>query len=338
VLTEGQIEPVSGTSGLTLTRPLTMAGERGALAAVADSYLGFRLNASGTNPVLAGHHVLADLAVLALDAPSVARGAVIHLSKDAPLSVEAAATLLEGLGEPNRLLEPVTVDHLFNEVEPLEESQAQLRPKAPTDLSPYRAEIARLRGVVASYQGMIGALNNRAQPFDELALSATAENLRPAVRRDLLQAAATRLDRATRTVELSGNRTITLTSRNGVLPITVHNRADFPVNVVLVVSSDRLEFPRGDTTRLTLTDELTRVDVPIRTRVSGSFPITVELRSPDRKLLLAEGKVVIRSTAVSGVGLVLSGGAMVFLAVWWGRHWRRTRRAQRLIDRPVQTS
>jgi len=39
----------------------------------------------------------------------------------------------------------------------------------------------------------------------------------------------------------------------------------------------------------------------------------------------------VRSTAVSGVGLVLSIGAGLFLVVWWARHWHRTRRSARLI-------
>ena len=38
-----------------------------------------------------------------------------------------------------------------------------------------------------------------------------------------------------------------------------------------------------------------------------------------------------QSTAVSGVGVVLSVGAALFLMVWWARHWRRTRRSRKLV-------
>jgi hypothetical protein len=41
--------------------------------------------------------------------------------------------------------------------------------------------------------------------------------------------------------------------------------------------------------------------------------------------------VTIASTVASGVGIVLSGGALVFLALWWGKHWRTVRRARRLV-------
>ena len=43
-------------------------------------------------------------------------------------------------------------------------------------------------------------------------------------------------------------------------------------------------------------------------------------------------RYTVRSTAVSGAGLVLSVGAGVFLIVWWARHWHRTRRSARLVD------
>jgi hypothetical protein len=34
----------------------------------------------------------------------------------------------------------------------------------------------------------------------------------------------------------------------------------------------------------------------------------------------------VRSTVISGVGIFLTIGAGLFLAVWWITHWRRSRR------------
>jgi hypothetical protein len=42
--------------------------------------------------------------------------------------------------------------------------------------------------------------------------------------------------------------------------------------------------------------------------------------------------VTVRSTFVSGVGVVLSVVSLLFLVVWWGLHWRSTRRNRRLVD------
>jgi hypothetical protein len=53
--------------------------------------------------------------------------------------------------------------------------------------------------------------------------------------------------------------------------------------------------------------------------------------SPDGERRLSTSRYTVRSTAVSGAGLVLSLGAGAFLVVWWARHWRRTRRSARLV-------
>ena len=51
-------------------------------------------------------------------------------------------------------------------------------------------------------------------------------------------------------------------------------------------------------------------------------------------MALAESQYTIRSSAVSGVGIVLTVGAAGFLALWWGRHWHRNRGVPRANRRP----
>jgi hypothetical protein len=45
--------------------------------------------------------------------------------------------------------------------------------------------------------------------------------------------------------------------------------------------------------------------------------------------VLTTGSYTVRSTALSGVGLVISIVALCVLLVWWGRHVLRTRRTRR---------
>ena len=54
-------------------------------------------------------------------------------------------------------------------------------------------------------------------------------------------------------------------------------------------------------------------------------PLTITTRTPDGQVILTTTRYTVRSTAVSGVGIVLSVGAGLFLAAWWGRHWYRNR-------------
>ena len=65
---------------------------------------------------------------------------------------------------------------------------------------------------------------------------------------------------------------------------------------------------------------------------AGDFRLRARVTSPDGRLQLAERVVTVRSTAISGVGIVLSLGALVFLFVWWGRQIRRKRRQRQVVD------
>jgi hypothetical protein len=71
--------------------------------------------------------------------------------------------------------------------------------------------------------------------------------------------------------------------------------------------------------------------IPVKARTSGAFPMRVALRSPDGRLELGRTSFTITSTVASGVGIVLSAGAALFLLLWWGSHWRTVRRAKRLV-------
>jgi hypothetical protein len=60
--------------------------------------------------------------------------------------------------------------------------------------------------------------------------------------------------------------------------------------------------------------------------VSGDTPVQVTVRSPDGNVVLATSRYTVRVTAVSGVGVVLTSGAALFLVIWWVRHWRSSAR------------
>ena len=73
--------------------------------------------------------------------------------------------------------------------------------------------------------------------------------------------------------------------------------------------------------------------VPVTTRARATFPMVIEIRTPDGKEVLATSKVTIRSTALSGVGIALTIGAALTLVVWWFRHAHKRRRAARVDTR-----
>ncbi len=333
---------------VTLTQGFELGPDRGPRAAQADSGLGSHLLAEG-QPVLAAHVLLADLATLYFDAPSLSRGAVIVPPVGWVPAPGLLDALLAGLA-PNAIIDPVDVQTWFGSVpvatatgprlpsadatdDPL---VRELEPQPAPSVAGYAARLSRARADARVYGSMIGPNSARADPLERRILVSGASGFTATRRLRYLDAVAEFVTTELAAVHAPERQTITLTARTGRIPIVVRNEAGYPLAVRLEFDSDRVEFPdHAAGLPLTLTDEITRVEVPVRTRGPGDSPIDVVITSPDGRREIASTRYQIRSTAVSGVGLVLSIGAGVFLLLWWARDVRRTRRHRRELTDKV---
>jgi len=135
----------------------------------------------------------------------------------------------------------------------------------------------------------------------------------------------------TRKIEPPPRQTINFTARDGVVSLTIRNTTGYPVKVGLRLQGEKLEFPGHEDGLLdvTLAQETTRVTLNVRTRASGDSPLDVTVMAPDGELQVGRTRITVRSTAFSGVGIILSVGAGTFLAVWWIRHAVTSGRARR---------
>jgi hypothetical protein len=52
----------------------------------------------------------------------------------------------------------------------------------------------------------------------------------------------------------------------------------------------------------------------------------VTLTTADDRFTIGTTLITVRSTVFSSIGVLLTVGALIFLAVWWGNHIRRSRR------------
>jgi hypothetical protein len=118
---------------------------------------------------------------------------------------------------------------------------------------------------------------------------------------------------------------VTLTSRSGVLPITIKNATGYSVRVVLrFVSDRRLQFESGETYRLLLTGPSKTLTFRVRAETTGRFPIKVDVETPaigTAADTIAQTVMIVRSTAYNKVALFVTIGAALFLAAWWGRRF-----------------
>jgi hypothetical protein len=130
-------------------------------------------------------------------------------------------------------------------------------------------------------------------------------------------------------------KTLTLTARRATLPLSFQNdtkRAGIHVRVHL--DSPKLIFPDGPNVLLDLPIGHYTKAIHVEARASGTFTLTVTLESADGSVQLGPPtRVTIRSAVFSGIGIGLTIGALLFLAGWWGNHFRRSRRARRALTR-----
>ena len=130
-------------------------------------------------------------------------------------------------------------------------------------------------------------------------------------------------------VDIPPDESIQLTSQEAAVPFSFQNRAEVPLRVELRIISERLtvqDFDDGESTTLVLQPGVTTHRFRLKTLGSGSFPIAIELHSPNGGLVIGQAQAALRATTPTGVGLGLIIGAFVFLASWWLLDTRRRKR------------
>lgn len=249
-------------------------------------------------------------------------GAAVVLPVDpGTVDIDLVASLLDRFDEPTSFLELVTLDEAF---EPAVGGAPTIT-SDPVDLGDYPDRIRSTHENLASYVSMVADQPQLYGRHERPLARSAARGLGLDERRALLDRVDAELQADFDSISIPERDRVTLGARDAQFPLPIETDLDGPVQVVITLeSSDRLGL-RNETIEATLTEERTLVQIPVQTRVTGDTPLRITVHTPDGRVLLGESRYRIRSTAVSGVGVVLTVGAAAFLAVWWGRHWRRSR-------------
>jgi len=322
---------------LTITQPFLLSGgTRQVPAVVADTGLSAYFD-NAVPPALAANHLLADLAVVYLDRPGTdSRGVVAMAPSTWRVDRQFLDTVVSGLTQ-NPIVEPISLDGLFSGV-----AQAKTESGRPVQrlvAAPAPGGLADMATGLRNGRVRLDALGSVLGPgaadhgnLDERLLLAESTELRTNRQRQAyLDAVLAGIDSQRQDIRMPGGRSITLTARSAEIPVTFQNRTGMPAKVVVKVQSDKLDFPRGSTQLVDLTRLNTTQRFSVISRTSGAFPLRITLESPDGNLIIGQARLTVRSAAASGVGLAVSLGAALFLALWWGRHALRGRRARRLV-------
>ncbi|MEO5722763.1 MAG: hypothetical protein ABIQ39_08920 [Ilumatobacteraceae bacterium] len=119
----------------------------------------------------------------------------------------------------------------------------------------------------------------------------------------------------------------TLTGRTGMVRLKFRNSADTPLTVLIRVGGSA-KITATDQTAVLAPHETTEVKVRLTARSNGRFPVFLDVLTPtgDR---IANVRLTATVAALSGLGNLATGAALLVLLTWWARQVRRSRRRRR---------
>jgi hypothetical protein len=126
--------------------------------------------------------------------------------------------------------------------------------------------------------------------------------------------------------------TFTLTGRRSTLRLNLRNTGTRDLHVIVRPSSPKLRFPEGDESVVLRAGAITEVLIPVQAQTNGTSAIGIQIVTPFGNQTV-QGPVVLtaRVNALSGLGQVVTGAAILVLLSWWYGHFRRRRRVRRAL-------
>lgn len=305
-----------------------------ALARAAD--IQQALTDATATPAERSARALSAVALRALDSNSDEQHAmVVDLDRD---SGDATQALLDAVasGRDAGLVEPVALPEAFEGTARATTGSRSRRqpftrrvatPASIAEVAPLSKRLTSLRSDLRGRDSMVA--DDAPVTLDDLLLTAQHRALSLAAATSYLDAVATRVEADLSAVVAPRGRRYTVTARSATIPLQFSNDLSTPAKVLVRFESTRITFDEGQSTVVTLQPGVNQIPVRVRVRTSGQFRVGVETLTPDGSVKLGRTELTIRSTAFSGVGVVLSAGALAFLLVWWARTLRRERRQRR---------
>ncbi|MGB0994203.1 MAG: DUF6049 family protein [Acidimicrobiales bacterium] len=332
-LTGGVVEP-SQIDDVALTqadrRPIEVLDANGITVPVLVVDRAFEASLIGEDPELIAQHRFTEL-LFEAKAVGTDRGILLDLSTVDRVPL----VLLIDLFETTDRLGLTSVDDLLARPSARDDTGSVLRvelvatPPSSTELAASDLRLRMAEAVLDSYAFMLAPAEGLLAPLRNILTAAMSDELDTDSRRIFADVIFDVVADVTAQVELIDSGRITLASQTAALPVAIHNGANLAMNVTVKTTSEKLRFPDGEELRITLEPGLNELTIPIETVTSGDARIFITVTSPDGHLDLTDGSVNVRSTAISGLGLMVSLVSLAVLLTWWLRTIIRVRRSRR---------
>lgn len=339
VLSPSSLREVPGA--LTRAAPLQVKSRTGSvLALVEDDGLKRVLDQpspDGETPtrmssLITRQRFLAESATIALERPALKRGVVAVAPPGwAPQAVEIEG-LLESLGAAV-WMRGATVDSLAALASPTSTPVPLVGPDSPAVEAPqppsreYFLQLRDARRAIQKFaelapppERLVG-LQRRLLIAESADWWVSRSSLEKG--RRFASAIPVELERQTKSIQAPGAQIITLTSRTGVIPLSVASGLEYPVDVFVKLDSDKLRFPDGNRIPIQKLQSPARtIEVRTIAQATGTFPLRVRVQTATGTVL-SEASLTIRSTAYNVMAVSITAGAALFLFAWWIAGWLR---------------
>lgn len=270
------------------------------------------------------NYLVAATSVIALESPSISRGAIMPLDLG-ELNPYVAEKFISSVAN-NPLTKTIKIDQFFKDLDEDKALSKQLEKATlptPAAKSINTKQINMIEKLALAGESVYPdtSINHQIFKWSRLAmLSRSDRKVGSAITVDTMN---NQISEIRNSIGLPEKRTLTITSKENKIPVTIRNTSGKVLKVVVEVNSSKLSFPKGYSFEATLNQENTTITVPVKARTSGSFPISVKVLTPEQNIEIAQQGVTIRSSAFSGVGIAISIASILFLAFWWAIHYRK---------------
>ncbi|MDH3295125.1 MAG: hypothetical protein OER95_12475, partial [Acidimicrobiia bacterium] len=191
------------------------------------------------------------------------------------------------------------------------------------DLEPVASLIVDTQDLIAAFETMYSGGGTSPDAYLQQLQSALSLGRNPEDRlRSLVQLTEV-LGRELEVISLPDAQPVTMAAREGSIPLVVESRAAGPRLVMLRFRSDKVNV-KQDSQLLVVEPGTSSIDVEVEARSLGASQLEVAVWTPDGQRILASNQFEVRSTAVPGLGLLISVTAVVLLILWWYVDYRRS--------------
>ncbi len=282
-----------------------------------------------SDPVLGAQAALGDLAATWLEFPGrPRRGTAVVFSERAPLDPRFIRAFA-GQAVSSPWLRPTRASRFASLVDSVE-TRPVPRPRLPQIEAGYLARLFDVRRSLTRFEtAASGAGRLIDQLENRLLLAATTASAgATGLGLQFVDSVQATIRRTYDAVEVNPG-VVTLTSRQGFIPVTVRNTSGVPLRVrVKLIADLSVAFVTGNSRQIVLPPAERTLTFAVRAKTTGRFPVRVQVRTPgpDRAAeTITQSEVVVRSTVYNRLALVLTVGAGLFLLVSWGRRFLRPR-------------